>query len=68
MTRSFSDYEREDIRRRLSAIGVSVPIYLLFVSVILGFAIGITILLSQLFGAKQTSEIKKLLATMSIFC
>ena len=51
----------------LSAIGVSVPIYLLFVSVILGFAIGITILLSQLFGAKQTSEIKKLLATMSIF-
>lgn len=51
----------------LSAIGVSVPIYLLFVSVIFGFAIGITILLSQLFGAKQTSEIKKLLATMSIF-
>lgn len=51
----------------LLAIGVSVPIYLLFTSVILGFAIGITILLSQLFGAKQTSEIKRLLATMCIF-
>ena len=51
----------------LSAIGVSVPIYLLFVSVILGFAIGITILLAQLFGAKQTAEIKRLIATMSIF-
>lgn len=31
----------------LSAIGVSVPIYLLFVSVILGLAIGITILLAN---------------------
>ena len=51
----------------LSAIGVSVPIYLLFVAVILGFAIGITILLAQLFGAKQTAAIKRLIATMSIF-
>lgn len=33
----------------LSAIGVSVPIYLLFVSVILGLAIGVTILLAQFF-------------------
>jgi len=30
----------------LFAIGVSVPIYLLFVSIILGLAIGITILLA----------------------
>lgn len=51
----------------LSAIGVSVPIYLLFVSVILGLAIGITILLAQFFGAKQFEEIKSLISTMSIF-
>ena len=53
--------------RALSAIGVSVPIYLLFVSVILGFAIGITILLAQYFGARQFDQIKRLIATMSIF-
>lgn len=51
----------------LSAIGVSVPIYLLFVSVILGLAIGITILLAQFFGAKQYGKIKSLISTMSIF-
>ena len=51
----------------LSAIGVSVPIYLLFVSVILGLAIGITILLAQFFGAKQYGQIKRLISTMSIF-
>ena len=51
----------------LSAIGVSVPIYLLFVSVILGLAIGITILLAQFFGAKQFEKIKSLISTMSIF-
>lgn len=51
----------------LSAIGVSIPIYLLFVSVILGLAIGITILLAQFFGAKQFKQIKSLISTMSIF-
>ena len=51
----------------LSAIGVSVPIYLLFVSIILGLAIGITILLAQFFGAKQFEQIKSLISTMSIF-
>ena len=51
----------------LSAIGVSVPIYLLFVSVILGLAIGITILLAQFFRAKQFGQIKSLISTMSIF-
>lgn len=51
----------------LSAIGVSVPIYLLFVSVILGLAIGITILLAQFFGAKQFGQIKSFISTMSIF-
>ena len=51
----------------LSAIGVSVPIYLLFVSVILGLAIGITILLAQFFGEKQFEQIKSLISTMSIF-
>ena len=51
----------------LSAIGVSVPIYLLFVSVILGLAIGITILLAQFFGAKQFGQIRSLISTMVIF-
>ena len=51
----------------LSAIGVSVPIYLLFVSVILGLVIGITILLAQFFGAKQFEQIKSLISTMSVF-
>ena len=46
---------------------MSVPIYLLFVSVILGLAIGITILLAQFFGAKQFEQIKSLISTMSIF-
>ncbi|MFR2880599.1 MAG: MATE family efflux transporter [Lachnospiraceae bacterium] len=36
----------------LSAIGVSVLIYLLFVSVILGLAIGITILSCPIFWSK----------------
>lgn len=51
----------------LSAIGVSVPTYLLFVSVILGLAIGITILFAQFFGAKQFGQIKSLISTMSMF-
>jgi MATE efflux family protein len=51
----------------ISAIGVAVPIYLLFVSVILGLAIGITIVIAQFYGAKQFGEIKRLISTIAIF-
>ena len=51
----------------ISAIGVAVPIYLLFVSVILGLAIGVSILLAQFYGAKKYDEIKALTSTVAIF-
>jgi len=51
----------------ISAIGVAVPIYLLFVSVILGLAIGVSILLAQFYGAKKYDEIKALTSIVAIF-
>ena len=48
----------------LYAIGVSVSIDLLLVSIILGLAIGITIFLAQFFGAKRFEQIKTLTSTM----
>lgn len=50
----------------ISAIGVAVPIYLLFVSVILGLAIGVSILLAQFYGAKKYDEIKALTSTVNV--
>lgn len=51
----------------ISAIGVAIPIYLLFVSVILGLAIGVSILFAQFYGAKKYNEIKALTSTVAIF-
>ena len=51
----------------LSAIGVAIPIYLLLISIIMGIAMGVMILLSQLYGAKQEDQIKRLFSTMLIF-
>ena len=51
----------------LSAIGVAIPIYFLLISVIMGIAMGVMILLSQLYGANQEDQIKRLFSTMLIF-
>ena len=51
----------------LSAIGAAIPIYLLLISVIMGIAMGVMILLSQLYGANQEDQIKRLFSTMLIF-
>lgn len=51
----------------LSAIGAAIPVYLLLISVIMGIAMGVMILLSQLYGANQEEQIKRLFSTMMIF-
>ncbi len=51
----------------LSAIGVAIPIYLLLISVIMGIAMGVMILLSQLYGANQEEQLRRLFSTMLIF-
>lgn len=50
----------------LAAVGASTPISLLFVAVATGTSIGVTVLLSHLFGAKKYSDIKTAFYTISI--
>jgi len=53
-------------KEALSATGVSFPILFLLSSITIGFAIGVTILIAQFYGAKKIEEVKKTADTMQI--
>ena len=50
----------------LAAVGASTPVTLLFLAVATGTGIGVTVLMSQLFGAKEHSSIKTACSTSAI--
>ncbi|MCR4422136.1 MAG: MATE family efflux transporter [Spirochaetales bacterium] len=45
-------------KQALAAVGINFPILFLMVSLIMGIALGISIIISQYFGAKQTQNIR----------
>lgn len=57
-------------KEALAAIGASMPIIFLLVSLMIGVSIGNTVVISQFFGAKNLSKVKKAVDTMyiSFFC
>jgi len=53
-------------KEALAAVGASFPIIFLLMSLIIGIAIGSTILISQYYGAKQYDNIRKAVDTINI--
>ena len=53
-------------KEALSAVGASFPLIFVLVSLIIGFAMGSTILISQFFGAKQIEKVKQTIDTLNI--
>jgi len=53
-------------KQALAAVGASFPIIFLLISLIVGFSIGGTILISQYFGAKQYNQVRKAVDTLNI--
>ncbi len=53
-------------KEALAAVGASFPIIFLLMSLIIGVAIGSTILISQYYGAKQYENIRKAVDTINI--
>ncbi|HBG16046.1 MAG TPA: MATE family efflux transporter [Firmicutes bacterium] len=54
-------------KEALAAVGASFPIIFLLVSLIMGIAMGSTILIAQFFGAGKLDEVKKTIDTTYIF-
>ena len=50
----------------LASVGTSAPVTALFVAIATGMSTGCSIIISQMFGAKQTANIKKAVATALI--
>ena len=53
-------------KQALGAVGASFPIIFLLISLIVGFSIGGTILISQYFGAKQYEQVRKAVDTLNV--
>lgn len=53
-------------KEALAAVGANFPILFLMVALIMGFALGISIMISQFFGAKQKENIRKTVDTAYI--
>jgi len=51
----------------LGAVGASFPIFFLLISLVIGITMGAGIVLSQFFGAKEYSTVKKVIETTYIF-
>ena len=51
----------------LAAVGSSFPIIFMLVSFIIGITMGFTIIISQYFGAKEMSKVKRAINTLYIF-
>jgi Na+-driven multidrug efflux pump len=54
-------------KEALGAIGASMPIIFLMVSLIIGVTMGATIMLSQYFGARDTERMRRTMDTAFIF-
>jgi len=50
----------------LGAVGASFPIIFLLISLVIGFAMGSTVIISQYFGAKKYSKVKDSIDTVNI--
>ncbi|MEZ5197348.1 MAG: MATE family efflux transporter [Bacteroidales bacterium] len=50
----------------LAAVGASFPIIFTLISMVIGFAMGATIIISQYFGAKQMDKVKRTIDTLYI--
>lgn len=51
----------------LAAVGTSFPIIFLMLSLIMGVTMGASVLISQFFGARDSSSLKKVIATSYLF-
>jgi putative MATE family efflux protein len=54
-------------KEALAAVGASFPIIFTLISLVIGFTMGATIIISQYFGAKQMENIKRTIDTLYIF-
>lgn len=54
-------------KEALSAVGISFPIIFLLVSLIIGIAMGGTVIISQYIGAKKFNKVKRTIDTLMIF-
>ena len=52
----------------LAAVGASFPVIFIMLSLIIGLAMGTTVIISQYFGAKDTEKVKRTISTMYICC
>lgn len=53
-------------KEALSAVGASFPLIFVLISLLIGFGSGISIIISQYFGAKKIDQVKKAIDTMMI--
>ncbi len=54
-------------KEALAAVGASAPIIFAMVSLIIGFSMGFTIIISQFFGAKKMDMVRRTIDTLNIF-
>ena len=54
-------------KEALAAVGASTPIIFTLISLIIGFSMGFTVIISQYFGAKNTNMVRRAIDTMNIF-
>jgi Na+-driven multidrug efflux pump len=52
----------------LAAVGASFPVIFIMLSLIIGLAMGTTIVISQYFGAKNMEKVKRAIDTMYTYC
>lgn len=53
-------------KKALAAVGASFPVIFVLISMIIGFAMGVTIIISQYFGAKKYDKVRRAIDTMFI--
>ncbi len=54
-------------KEALSAVGASYPLLFILISLIIGFGMGTTVIISQYFGAKNITKVKNAIDTLNIF-
>ena len=53
-------------KEALAGVGASFPVIFVLISMIIGLAMGVTIIISQYFGAKNITKVKRAIDTMFI--
>ncbi len=54
-------------KQALAAVGASFPIIFVLISLVIGVAVGSTIIIAQYFGAKDIEKVKRTIDTLNIF-